>query len=53
MRFVLASQEAQQTLTRLYGSEPEGEKRYNPAKCLGTIWKKVTRTVSAPVRRRG
>ena len=24
-------------LVKLYGSELEGEKRYSPAKCLGTI----------------
>ena len=23
------------TLTKLYGSDPEAEKRYSPAKCLG------------------
>ena len=29
-------------LVKLYGSEPEGEKRYSPAKCIGTIQKPVT-----------
>ena len=29
-------------LIKLYGSEPEGEKRYSPAKCLGTIQKPIT-----------
>jgi IS1 family transposase len=24
------------TLTKIYGNDPEGEKRYSPAKCLGT-----------------
>ena len=29
-------------LIKLYGSEPEGEKRYSPAKCLGAVPKPVT-----------
>ena len=29
-------------LIKLYGSEDEGEKRYSPAKCLGTVLKPVT-----------
>ena len=29
-------------LIKLYGSEPEGDKRYSPAKCLGTVHKPIT-----------
>ena len=29
-------------MIKLYGSELEGEKRYSPAKCLGTIQKPIT-----------
>ena len=29
-------------LIKLYGAEPEGEKRYSPAKCLGAVPKPVT-----------
>ena len=29
-------------LIKLYGSEPEGEKRYSPAKCLGAVPKPIT-----------
>ena len=30
------------TLTKLYGNDPEGEKRYSPAKCIGVECKVVT-----------
>ena len=30
------------TLTKIYGNDPEGEKRYSPAKCLGCDTKIVT-----------
>ena len=30
------------TLTKLYGSDPDGEKRYSPAKCIGCESKVVT-----------
>ena len=29
-------------LIKLYGSDPEGEKRYSPEKCIGTIQKPIT-----------
>ncbi len=29
-------------LIKLYGSEPEGEKRYSPAKCIGAVAKPIT-----------
>ena len=29
-------------LVKLYGSEPEGEKRYSPAKCIGAVEKPIT-----------
>ncbi|OFW02893.1 MAG: hypothetical protein A3I61_11800 [Acidobacteria bacterium RIFCSPLOWO2_02_FULL_68_18] len=30
------------TLTKIYGNDPDGEKRYSPAKCLGCETKVVT-----------
>ena len=30
------------SLIKLYGSDPEGEKRYSPEKCIGTIQKPIT-----------
>src|SRR5205085_2858109 len=30
------------TLTKIYGEDPQPEKRYSPAKCLGCKWEVVT-----------
>lgn len=29
-------------LVKLYGSDPEAEKRYSPAKCIGTVSQRIT-----------